>query len=90
MPPHPTNQSSSPSLFRLIRVKEELGQQIKALKLPGRELVRANATRWSSFYKSFQSILPLKEAIMNVISRDVLRDVKNRIFSEMQLEHVRM
>ena len=79
---------SSSCLSHVHRVKQALGLQIKALQLEARELVRANTTRWSSFYHSFKSILALKEAIIQMLIRDSRREKKERIFNEDQLKHV--
>lgn len=75
---------------KMYRAKKALADVIKAYGLKARQLVRANATRWSSFFKSLTSILDLKKAIVHVITSDKLSDKKNRMFSNDQLKKVRM
>ena len=71
------------------RANKALADAIKSIKnIQSRRLVRANATRWSSFYKSLKSIFHLKEAIILMFGRDRAKVGKKRLFNPEQLENV--
>ena len=77
----------------ITRPNKALTEAIRIKKLSARQLVRANATRWSSFYDSLKSILELREAIELMIALDKERAKKRKkdgVFRADQLKDVSM
>ncbi len=70
------------------RVSEALSTACRLTETRPFKLVRANATRWSSFYACIESIKQAEMAIKLMIERDSGRPQTKKIFKPSQLEKV--
>ena len=84
------NLSFSSFPFISHRVSEALSTACRLTETPALKLVKANATRWSSFYACIDSIKRAEMAIKLMIDRDKGREETKKVFKPSQLEKVRM